>query len=191
MASIEVDKRIKALKKKLSQIQKLKEKDGKLTPEEAEKLASEANVLAELTGLENGEDVAHSSKEPPKENSSAGVQEDPESEEGAGDQGNSPAQPEVPPAEAEKRIRALKKKLVQITKLKERGGPYSAEQEEKLTSEPKLIFECTELEINLLDPEAKKNARSIQKKLDQIKKLQNGRVSCLSRKKQRLSKTNP
>jgi len=192
MASMEADKRMKALKKKLTQIQKLKEKQGKLTPEEAEKLSSEASILAELAGLENGEEVAHSSAGPPtNENSGGGVKEDPESEEGAGEQENSPAQPEVPPAEAEKRIRALKKKLVQITKLKERGGKYSAEEEEKLAAEPKLIYESTELEINLLDPENKKNAKSIQKKLDQIKKLQERKGQLSQQEKAKIAKDKP
>mmetsp|Transcript_29548 Transcript_29548/g.78995 ORF Transcript_29548/g.78995 Transcript_29548/m.78995 type:complete len:338 (+) Transcript_29548:66-1079(+) len=53
---VESQKRIKALRKKLSQIEKLKEKEADtLTPEEAAKIEGEAKILSEIVAIERGE----------------------------------------------------------------------------------------------------------------------------------------
>merc|ERR1719350_427401 len=73
--------------------------------------------------------------------------------------------PQLEPAEAEKRIKALKKKLVQIEKLKEKEN-LSAEEKEKVSRKACFEAEIEEMEINLLDSEAKKNAINLQRKLE-------------------------
>mmetsp|Transcript_57840 Transcript_57840/g.134731 ORF Transcript_57840/g.134731 Transcript_57840/m.134731 type:complete len:627 (+) Transcript_57840:89-1969(+) len=164
----DVLKRIKALRKKLSQIEKLKARGGQYTEEEATKIKGESKILAEIQALEKGEEVAAFDEAGGQEEAPPEAKPDPE--DGEADVSAS-KEPDLAPAEAEKRIRGLKKKLGQIQKLKERGGGYSKEESEKVSSEPSLLAECTELEIKLLEPEARKTARNLQKKLDQISKL--------------------
>lgn len=175
---IEVEKRIKALRKKLTQIEKLKAKGGGYTPEEAAKIASEPKILADIAALERGEEPAPNIEieakpeqvpEDVQGNSSSEAIANAEAEEPP----DAPAEPapELSPLEAEKKVRALKKKIGQIQKLKERGGSYTKEETEKIESEVSMSAEVTDLEIGLLDPEAKKTAVSLKSKLDQIRKL--------------------
>merc|ERR1712032_1409850 len=48
---VDVEKRLKALKKKLTQISKLKERNEALTQEEATKIAGEPQILADIERL--------------------------------------------------------------------------------------------------------------------------------------------
>lgn len=176
----EVEKRIKAIRKKLTQIDKLKAKGGQYTPEEAAKIESESKLLADIAALEKGE-------EPQEEMLSTlkGGGNKLESAElpGTADFANPEGSAELPPAldpepqeelspvEAEKRIRALKKKLVQIQKLAEKGGTYTKEEAEKIASQPAISAEVVKLEISLLDGEEKKTAFKLSQKLDQCIKL--------------------
>jgi|EP00927_Polykrikos_kofoidii_P014523 hypothetical protein len=191
--SVDVEKRIKALRKKLTQIDKLKSKDN-FTPEEKDKIASEPKILAEISALERGEEfeperfmvvvpavVAPEVPEDPKP-------QDPPPEIREIAEPPEVVLPDISPVEAEKRIRALKKKLAQIHKLKERGGTFSKEENDKIDAEHDLNAEVENLEMNLLEPEAKKTAKAIHKKIDQISKLRKrGGVLTLP-EKEKLSK---
>mmetsp|Transcript_91962 Transcript_91962/g.297588 ORF Transcript_91962/g.297588 Transcript_91962/m.297588 type:complete len:291 (+) Transcript_91962:72-944(+) len=180
MAEVEVQKRIRNLRKKLGQIAKLKEKD-ELSAEESQKVATEPALLAEVTALEKGEEFVPEPVPPPAaapaeaacDGAGDGAEE---AGGGGGDEAGPPEPPEKPalpalePAEAEKRIKALKKKLGQITKLKERGGNFTPEEAEKVASEGAFVAEVMELEISLLEPEAQKTAKALRKELDLIRK---------------------
>jgi len=196
MAETDTAKRIRALNKKLAQIAKLKEKGGELTAEESQKVASEAQLLAELRALERGEEYnPEPEKEEPPVVEAAEIQEPKKEEpqttpadEEVEPQTEAQAKPQLAslaPAEAEKKIKALKKKLGQIQKLKEKGGKLQPEEAEKVSAEAGFIMEVMELEISLLEPEAQKNAMGLQKKLEQISKLKkkSGQLSAPEREK--------
>jgi len=209
MADADAQKRIKALNKKLGQIAKLKEKD-QLTQEETEKVSSGSNILKEIRALERGESLeqAHApaakpaapAKQPEEVSPSA------QSDEGASPQAASETEavreapaaapveeeaaaeeekPQLEPAEAEKRIKAVRKKLAQIEKLQEKGPNLLPEEKEKVSRKAGFEAEIRELELNLLDPEERKNAFTIQKKLDQIRKLKEkgGQLNAQEREK--------
>jgi len=196
MAETNTTKRIRALNKKLAQIAKLKERGGELTAEETQKVASEAQLLAELRALERGEEYT---PEPEKEappvveaaETQGPKQEEPqtapadEEVEPPTEAHSKPPPASLAPADAEKKIKALKKKLGQIQKLKEKGGKLQPEEAEKVSAERGFIIEVMELEISLLEPEAHKNAMGLQKKLEQIGKLKkkSGQLSAPEREK--------
>lgn len=158
------EKRIKALRKKLTQIEKLKSRGGAYSEEEAQKIAAEASMEAEIGALERGEPwppVGAPAAEPAAAVAPAAVAEPAKQE--VVPEVKSPAQelvvaepakeevPEVPskevsPEEAQRRTKALKKKLAQIAKLKERVGVYNAEEKEKIASEKKMLAEVAALE---------------------------------------------
>eukprot|EP00421_Protoceratium_reticulatum_P015367 CAMPEP_0168382084 /NCGR_PEP_ID=MMETSP0228-20121227/13207_1 /TAXON_ID=133427 /ORGANISM="Protoceratium reticulatum, Strain CCCM 535 (=CCMP 1889)" /LENGTH=296 /DNA_ID=CAMNT_0008395197 /DNA_START=76 /DNA_END=966 /DNA_ORIENTATION=- len=186
MAVEDAQKRIKALRKKIGQIAKLKEK-SELSPEEAQKVASEPTLLAEIGALERGEEFTPE-EAPATPEAAPAVQEEPpeaaQQEVSVGDgqggdepigeeqpEDDGPRAPSIPPAEAEKRVKALKKKLGQIQKLKDRGTEFTPEEAEKVNGEAAFAAEALELEIGLLEPEPQKAARVLQKKLDQVSKL--------------------
>lgn len=187
MIDAETQKRIKALRKKVAQIDKLKEKSG-LSPEETEKVASEPAILKEIWALENGvplEPEVPAVKEEPKVEEAPPPVAEPEVEQEEPEPAEPPA---MEPAEAEKRIKALKKKLVQIQKLKDRGGNFTPEELEKVASEPVIEGEVAMLEIGLLEPEAKKSAMALQKKLNEIKKLKAKGGQLTSQEREKVSK---
>ncbi|CAK0896905.1 unnamed protein product, partial [Prorocentrum cordatum] len=62
---LEADKRLKAIKKKLAQIAKLKERGGELDAEAKEKVASEAELLREVGCLERGVPFEPPARPPP------------------------------------------------------------------------------------------------------------------------------
>mmetsp|Transcript_55711 Transcript_55711/g.158178 ORF Transcript_55711/g.158178 Transcript_55711/m.158178 type:complete len:295 (+) Transcript_55711:66-950(+) len=204
MAGEDAQKRIRALRKKVAQITKLKEK-SELSAEETQKVASEPALLAEISAIERGEEFIPEADAAPE---APAVQEEPpeatqQEEESTGDRqgGDEPGgedQPEddkpvpsLPPAEAEKRIKTLKKKLGQIQKLKERGTELSQEEAEKVGCEGAFVAEALELETGLLEPEAQKTARALQKKLDQISKLRSKDKAALTpAEREKVSKEN-
>lgn len=193
MAETDTSKRIRALNKKLAQISKLKEKGGELTAEESQKVASEAQLLAEVGALERGEEFhpPEPEKEAPPVVEAAPKQEEAqpapadEEVEPPTEAHSKPPPASLAPADAEKKIKALKKKLGQIQKLKEKGGKLSPEEAEKVSAEAGFLMEVMELEIGLLEPEAHKHAHGLQKKLEQIGKLKKktGQLSAPEREK--------
>lgn len=199
MAEVDVQKRIRALRKKLGQIDKLKEKSD-LTPEEQAKVNTEPELLAEVTALERGEEYqpAPAPAEPPAEEAPAVEEAAPEAAEeqpGAEVEEQPPEEPAKPevvlsPDEAEKRIKTLNKKLGQIQKLKDRGTKLCPEEEGKVAQEKGFQAEVMELSISLLDPEAQKTAKALQKKLDQISKLKErkDRSSLSSAEREKITK---
>merc|ERR1712110_509192 len=102
----EVEKRTKALKKKLQQIAKLKEKD-QLDADAVQKIAGEYRLHQELEALEQGKDEVTFVK--PSEPTSEELK-----------------------FELEKKLKPLKKKLEQIKALKEKGGDLDADARAKV-----------------------------------------------------------
>lgn len=126
---VDVQKRLKAINKKLKQIAELKAKGGVLEPEAAAKVASEGTLLRELAVLKDGKvfteeldaemksQYIHHKVLLPKE-----------------------------PAEREKRLKALNKKLGQIAELKKKGGTLDNEAKAKVASEYEVKQEIAALE---------------------------------------------
>lgn len=158
-------KRIKALNKKLQQITALKEKSrDDLDSEQKAKLDSEEKILKEIDALKKGE-----------------VFED--DSDGEAKRADLPTDP----AEREKRVKALKKKLDQITKLKESKATLDADGQAKVASERKIVQEIEALEAGhkevmyqAQDPQEafaeektalEKQLKALNKKLAQIAKL--------------------
>lgn len=140
----ELEKRLRALRKKLSQIERLKEKDL-LDAAEREKVASEPALLQEIAALEAEIENPGATFTPAPRVTEA-VPPPPEQ-----DQDEAMDSPEAPkeqlsPAEAEKRIKALKKKLQQIERLKEKGDDLDADAREKVASEAAFLEELAQLE---------------------------------------------
>jgi len=170
------EKRLKALKKKLQQISKLKEKGEVTDPEAAAKLASEPKLLAEVAALERGEDF---------------------------DPDEVIKQLPVDTDDVEKKIKALRKKLQQIDLLKtKKKDELDAEALAKIESERKILQEIAALErgdeevvfleeaeteearqareeaerVKIVEEkvEVEKKIRALKKKLTQIDKLKEG-----------------
>lgn len=154
----ELEKRARALKKKLGQIQNLKEKDdADLDASAREKMASEASILKELAEID--QELGGSSKPAPAPAQAAPKPAAKPEAKPAAKPAAAPAPAPAPapalaaedeegppPAEAEKRIKALKKKLQQIEKLKNRGGDLDAEARQKVASEAEILREIDCLE---------------------------------------------
>jgi len=159
LSPAEQEKRLKALRKKLKQIEQLKEKGGELDADAREKVASEAALLAEVAALERGD----FSQAPAQ---TRGLTSAPAPTVPSGEQTSAPATEagcdphaaeravalEPPPQdlglmlddEAEKRFKALQKKLRDIGKLHEKDR-LDKLQQEKLGAEPGLIAEIQEI----------------------------------------------
>merc|ERR1719330_1288633 len=97
----DIQKRLRALRKKLVQIEKLKEK-SELSPEETAKVASEGELLAEVGALERGEEYHPAPPAPPpaEEAPAAAEEAAPEAAEEQGaeepEQTPEPEKPEAP-----------------------------------------------------------------------------------------------
>jgi len=114
-------KRIKALVKKIGQVEALKKKDmADLDADGKAKLASEKALREELSALEAGKEYE---------------QEDVET-----------VMLPTDGAEKEKLIKGIKKKLQQIDALKAKGGPLDAEAKAKVESEHRLLTQLSALE---------------------------------------------
>eukprot|EP00931_Biecheleriopsis_adriatica_P085870 TRINITY_DN60651_c0_g1_i1.p1 TRINITY_DN60651_c0_g1~~TRINITY_DN60651_c0_g1_i1.p1 ORF type:complete len:538 (+),score=150.07 TRINITY_DN60651_c0_g1_i1:58-1671(+) len=147
----EIEKRIKALGKKLKQIESLKEKSSdQLDSAARDKISSEPALQEELKALQEelsgGSGGTRSAFKPaPRAAEPSGQPEDPLATERT-------AALEAPPAdlglllddETEKRFKALQKKLRDISKLREKDK-LDKLQQEKLLSEPGLISELQEI----------------------------------------------
>jgi len=154
------EKRIKALKKKLAQIDKLKQKAPPLLEEEESKLAAEGLILQEIGALERGETWEPPEEEPEeKPQAEAVAAPEPEAPAPVAKQAPAPApapepapapapapEPDCGPEEAGKRVKALRKKMKQIDGLKQRGGSYTKEESDKIASEKSLLKEVAALE---------------------------------------------
>lgn len=125
-------KKIKALNKKLQQIQALKDKGGDLDPEAAAKVSKEAIILKQVQLLKEGKDLPEEEqvREEVQQNSAEVIRT---------------ALPKDS-AEREKRARTLKKKLQQIAALKEKDGQLDKEAQEKVASERAVKLEIEALE---------------------------------------------
>jgi hypothetical protein len=123
-------KRMKALNKKIQQIDALKKKGGDLDEDAAAKVASESELRHELQCLEQEKEYVPADKRtawPPEKNDKSKV---------------------FPTEEAErtKLIRNLKKKAQQIEALKAKGEALDPEARAKVASESRLLQEIAALE---------------------------------------------
>jgi len=145
--SLEQEKQIQKLKKKLGQIAKLKEKGDPLDPEAQQKLASEAKIHRDIELLQKGQNPPVEEEKP----RSTGAEEEPEREEPQREDPHAAAraeQLEAPPPdlglliddETEKRFKNLQKKLRDIGKLHDQAK-IDKLQEAKLQAEPGIIEE--------------------------------------------------
>jgi len=181
--------KMKALNKKLQQIEKLKQKSPADLDEAAKKkLSSEPKLLKKLDAIARGEEYEDSEAEqvPAKEEvvpePSAVVKEEPQEPSEDGDNEAASMQLPTDPAEVEKRTRTLKKKLQQIAKLKEKGQ-LDAEAANKVANEYRLVQELEALEQGKdevvfqapseedMKHDLDKKLKTLRKKLDQIKGL--------------------
>eukprot|EP00411_Alexandrium_monilatum_P066286 CAMPEP_0175582038 /NCGR_PEP_ID=MMETSP0096-20121207/47932_1 /TAXON_ID=311494 /ORGANISM="Alexandrium monilatum, Strain CCMP3105" /LENGTH=627 /DNA_ID=CAMNT_0016885701 /DNA_START=9 /DNA_END=1893 /DNA_ORIENTATION=+ len=132
--SAEAEKKLRNLKKKIQQIQKLKEKPAADLDDDArKKVASEPEVLAEIAALEGASKGAAAAPAPTAAAEAPGV--------GASRCGAWKAKPRAGETD-----QGDKKKLAQIAKLKERGGSLDAEAQEKVNSEHRLLRDLAALE---------------------------------------------
>lgn len=130
--AVDAQKRLKALNKKLKQIQELKAKGGVLEPEAAAKVASEPKILREMAAIKAGRPYDES------------VDAEMEAQEAA--QAALKAVLPVDAGEREKRLKALNKKLQQIAELKKKEGLLDDEARAKLASKPHVKQEIAALE---------------------------------------------
>jgi len=123
-----VEKRLKALRKKLQQIAALKEKTEALDAEAKAKVESERYLLQEVAALERGDAVVKFLPPTEDEKIEAASQEK---------------------INVEKKIKNVRKKLAQITALKEKSAPVSPDEEQKIKAEAGLKKELGALEREL------------------------------------------
>jgi len=130
----QIQKKIKALNKKLQQIEALKAKGGDLDADAKAKLGKEKLIRKQIEALKKGEDPpADESELPPK----PAAHEMTESEK------------MVLPGDAterEKRLKALRKKMTQIVALKEQGGTRDKDAQDKINGERLVAREIEALE---------------------------------------------
>jgi len=147
-------KRMKALNKKLQQIDALKSKDGPLDAEAKAKIDSEAKIRYELECIRDNQPI------------------DPYWE--------PPVRTEQLPRDAgerEKRLKFLRKKAQQIEALKERTDDLDAEARAKVESERAVQQEIAALEVGATEvvftppTEEEKMAAALQEKIEVEKKL--------------------
>lgn len=148
----EIEKKIRALNKKLKQIDGLKEKDASLLDDAArEKIDQEVQIRKEIKMLEaqlvGGASVtAPAAKQEP-------VVEAPPAQESVEEEEE---QAELTPEEKEKKMKAIKKKLAQIDKLKEKDPKtLDPEAKAKVASEASLLADLDLLEGKVRVPEVK------------------------------------
>eukprot|EP00930_Biecheleria_cincta_P059324 TRINITY_DN45069_c0_g1_i1.p1 TRINITY_DN45069_c0_g1~~TRINITY_DN45069_c0_g1_i1.p1 ORF type:complete len:295 (+),score=108.54 TRINITY_DN45069_c0_g1_i1:83-886(+) len=150
-AAAEIEKKIRAVNKKLKQIEGLKAKSSEQLDDAArEKIDSERMLRKELAQLE---DLARRGGKPPEasiqqEEKRVEQEKEKEKEQGpAAEEAPAEKEPELPQEQKEKLIRTLKKKLQQIEKLKEKGlEGLDAEAKQKVQNEPNLLAELAVLE---------------------------------------------
>lgn len=185
--------KMKAINKKLKQIEGLKAKDD-LDAEQKSKVANEPKLKKQLAAVEAGQPfvdsddekeaapAANFKKAPVEKKASAGAL--PAASDDGSDDATAKSQ-KLPsdPAEREKRTKILKKKLQQIAKLKEKGGVLDDEAKQKIAGEDRVNQEIAALdagkdEVVFVDkaPEdpkmaLEKQVKAINKKLEQIAKL--------------------
>mmetsp|Transcript_98451 Transcript_98451/g.195258 ORF Transcript_98451/g.195258 Transcript_98451/m.195258 type:complete len:661 (-) Transcript_98451:161-2143(-) len=160
MDAADAEKRLRTVRKKLQQIEKLKEKSGQLDEDARKKLESEPELQREAAALElqvgggggSTTDVPppkapepppptkQAAKSKPKEVSAppAKAQEAVPVSAPRAPQAAPEAERTGPSLEQEKQIQKLKKKLGQIAKLKEKGGTLDPEAQQKLDSEVRI-----------------------------------------------------
>lgn len=147
--STDLEKKLRAVRKKLAQIEKLKEKSpSTLDADAREKVASEPTLKAEEQRLV--EELAAGGKTVP---AAAAPQAAAEPKKKAAPKAAAAPPLEEEPAssgmDTDKRIKAIKKKLQQIVKLKEKlasGTPLDPEAKAKVASEAELQKEMAALE---------------------------------------------
>jgi len=147
-AQEEIEKRLRALNKKLKQIEGLKEKSPEeLDASAGEKIASEQALRQEVRELEAQKS---GKKAPPPAKAAAApvaVEAPPVEEEPVAVEEEAAPEPELSSEEKEKRAKAIKKKLAQIEKLKEKDfAGLDAEAKAKVESEAELKKELAGLE---------------------------------------------
>jgi len=180
--------KMKAINKKLKQIEGLKAKDD-LDAEQKAKVANEPKLKKQLAAVEAGQPFVDSDDEkeaaPAANFKKAPVETKvPAASDDGSDDATAKSQ-KLPsdPAEREKRTKILKKKLQQIAKLKEKGGDLDGEAKQKIAGEDRVNQEIAALdagkdEVVFVDkaPEdpkmaLEKQVKAINKKLEQIAKL--------------------
>jgi len=152
-------KRMKALNKKLQQIDALKSKDGPLDAEAKAKIESEAKIRYELDCIRDNKPIDPYWEPPVKT-----------------------AQLPRDAGEREKRLKLLKKKAREIDGLKERDDELDAEARNKVASERAILQEIAALESGAMEvvfappseeellAEAQEEKVSVERKLKAIKK---------------------
>lgn len=169
--------KMKALNKKLKQIEGLKGKDG-LDADQQAKVASEPKLRKQLAAVEAGQTYVDSDEE--KEVAApANFKKVAEPEDDTAKTIKLPTDA----AEVDKRKKALKKKLDQISKLKEKGGALDADAKEKIAGEDRINQELEALEagadeVTFVEKgpddfkiDLEKKIKAINKKLESIEKL--------------------
>mmetsp|Transcript_106863 Transcript_106863/g.195891 ORF Transcript_106863/g.195891 Transcript_106863/m.195891 type:complete len:407 (-) Transcript_106863:107-1327(-) len=190
--------RIRALNKKLQQIEKLKAKGGALDPEAAAKVASEPELRRQVDCLERGEDPmaalekleeekAALEKEKAEETKEEEAKEEEPKEEPKEEEPKVEEKP-LPedPTDRQKRLRTLRKKLQDIERLKGREGALDVEALAKVESEQLYLQEVAALEAGSMvfvfdedaahaakKDEAEKKLKKLNKRLEQIQELKN------------------
>jgi len=173
--------KLKAVNKKLKQIDLLKHKEN-LDEDARAKIATEPKLRKQLACLEAGGTYEDSEKE---EEEPAPVACNFKKVEEAEEEESTAATVKLPsdPAEREKRVKNLKKKLQQIAKLKEKGAALDEEAQQKIDSEYRINQEVAALEagkdeVTFVDRttddlklDLDRRLKNVNKKLDQIKKL--------------------
>jgi len=137
----EKDKMIKGLKKKLQQIESLKDNEN-LDADAKAKLATEHRLHQQLAALERG-DLEVLIQPPPELELHEVI---------AGER-----------KEVDKKLKAVNKKLDQIKKLKESNKPLSAEEKNKLATEADLKKQKKTLDFELADVDKKEQDRVFDK----------------------------
>jgi len=176
MDAADLEKKLRAVRKKLQQIDKLKEKSGQLDEDAHKKLASEPELQKEAAALELQISKGSTTEAPPPK----AAEPPPPAKQAAKAKPKEAAKPKeeafAPPArvqeaapepartgpslDQEKQIQKLKKKLGQIQKLKEKDGPLDPEAQQKLDSEATVIRDIALLQKGENPPVEEEKPRS-------------------------------
>mmetsp|Transcript_50297 Transcript_50297/g.106891 ORF Transcript_50297/g.106891 Transcript_50297/m.106891 type:complete len:676 (-) Transcript_50297:252-2279(-) len=167
-ADDDVEKRIRNLKKKLRQVDQLKEKGGKMNADEKAKVAAESELKRELEALENGEDFVPLPSSAPSAASAAATATTTQPAEGDVDEHAQARADALMPSsddlglliddETEKRFKSLQKKLRDIAKLWELPSRDKL-QAQKLQLEPGLIEEIGAIRAKAEEMKAERRAK--------------------------------
>jgi len=171
--------KLKAVNKKLKQIDLLKHKDN-IDADAQAKISTEPKLRKQLAALEKGETWVDSDKEPEVVEVKGNFYK---VEEEVEDDTETTVKLPTDPAEVDKRKKVLNKKLQQIVKLKEKGGVLDDEAKQKIDSEDHINQEIAALdagksEVTFVEKtgddfkfDLEKKLKNVNRKLEDIAKL--------------------